>query len=331
MGFARGPQNFKWTFGCLFSAKKRKEREIFLNVGKTRALLSKGLFDTKLGHEKIEEILADTENQYRRYYIPKKGGGRREICEPSDELKKLQHGALKAVKVPAVSKYCTAYEKGMSVKLNAERHKKAKHILHIDIENFFPSINKEIFIKKYSPYFCNRCRDNCSHCLENNLLKLWKIVSFRGGLPIGSAASPFIANRIMTDIDEKLANLDKNSVYTRYADDMVFSSQKPIDERFIQKIEEIISAEGFKINRKKTYFMKSRKQVTGVLINKGKLSVGTFYKKRLKKDIYNYLVKDEGKAEVLKGQFSWLASIEPAYAKIIKNKYKTLDKKQFFK
>jgi len=316
-------QNLKWSLERLFSAKKRKERRILLSVRKNRRDLSRGLSGTKIGGERIEEILTDTCMHYRRYFILKASGGEREICEPLKELRRIQKASLRVVKAPEVSKFCTAYEKGASVKLNAERHKKAKHILHIDIKDFFPSINKAVFMKTYRQFMCYNCRgESCVSCVN----KLWKIVSLGGGLPIGACTSPFIANRIMAETDESLAKLDKQIIYTRYADDMIFSSQKPIDKSFINRIEAIINAAGFAINHKKTYFMKSRKQVTGILINDGKLSIGTSYKKRLKQDIYNYLTKGFGKPQEIKGRLAWLAFVEPDYAKVIKNKYKSIDK-----
>jgi retron-type reverse transcriptase len=231
------------------------------------------------------------------------------------------------IKTPAVGKYCTAYENGKSVRGNAEIHAKAKHILHIDIKDFFPSINKALFMKAYRPLLCRNCRgDKCTACAD----RLWKIVSLNGGLPIGAPTSPFIANRVMTETDERLAALDKSMTYTRYADDMIFSSDKYIDKSFIARVENIISEAGFKGNPKKTYFMSARKLVTGVLINNGKLSVGTSYKKRLKQDIYNYLVKGEGKPDSLRGRLAWLGHIEPQYAETVKGKYLSIDNKGLF-
>jgi len=325
-------QNLKWSLGRIFSAKKRQERKAFQLTIKTRHALTHKIANTGISASRIDEILSDTNNHYRRYYIPKADGSKREICEPSSELRRLQKAVLTTIKTPKVSGFCTAYETGSSVKKNAQKHQNAAHVLHIDIKDFFPSITKKMFMDIYKPLVCYHfyCKnwETCEKCAAAK--NLWRIVSLNGGLPIGASTSPFIGNRVMATADIELASLDKSLTYTRYADDMVFSSKKPISADFIQKVEAIINKHGFEINHKKTYFMKSRKQVTGVLLIDGKLSVGTAYKKRLKKEIYNYLTKGTGKPQTIKGKFTWLSHIEPEYAKTIKSKYLPLDNKGFW-
>ena len=159
--------------------------------------------------------------------------------------------------------------------------------------------------------------------------RLWHAVSFAKGLPIGAPTSPFIGNRVLLKADKKLGKLRMR--YTRYADDLVFSSRKRIDAKVIEKIAKILATLGFSLNRKKTYFMAGRKQVTGIILHGDKLSVGTGYKKRLKQELYNYLTKKEGHPHIIRGKLAHLKHIEPEYAKIVKNKYRTLDEDGFLR
>lgn len=273
-----------------------------------------------------EEIIRNTEKEYRVYTIPKQNGGKRVICEPSEDLKKLQRSLIPYVKSKKVSKHATAYEKGASVKKNAEYHKKGQYILHTDISNFFPSINKKMVMGTY-------CSLKTIAAIDRE--KFWNLVSYKDGLPIGATTSPFIANRVVYKMDKELARLGgvfKKIKYTRYADDLVFSSKKPLEADLIKKVDEIVRKAGFSLNYKKTYFMHDRKEVTGIIItDEGKISVGTSYKKRLKSDIYDYLTKGKGDKRKIRGRFAHLKNIEPEYAQVIESKYKPIDKKGFFK
>ncbi|MDR3293737.1 MAG: retron St85 family RNA-directed DNA polymerase, partial [Clostridiales bacterium] len=279
---------------------------------------------TGFSKKEIYNLLGDTSREYRVYTIPKSDGGKRTICEPSDAMKKLQTAVSETVKNGGfVERFATAYENGSSVKSNAARHIDGEHVLHADIKNFFPSITREMFFAAYKKSLKNN---------EQDLDFLWRIVSYQGGLPIGASTSPFIANRVMRRIDKKLGRVGFFITYTRYADDMIFSSKKRLKPSLIAKVEKILTEEGFSLNRKKTYFMTNRKEITGVIITDAKkLSVGTAYKKRLKSEIYNLLVKQQGNINHVRGRYAHLKFIEPAYARRLKAKYSGLDSIGFFK
>ena len=64
--------------------------------------------------------------------------------QPSKELKVLQYWLGKNIfKFFPISKYSTAYQKGCSVKKNADYHKECNYVLHTDIVHFFESITRE--------------------------------------------------------------------------------------------------------------------------------------------------------------------------------------------
>jgi hypothetical protein len=291
---------------------------------KNKKILLKDLLDKSgLDGKRIAEIIADTSKEYRVYYIKKKNGGKRTIFVPSKDLTALQRAVLPLVKTPPFcKKYAAAYEKGASVKKNAEIHAKGKHILHMDIKNFFPSINREIFTKTYAEYADGKDADT-----------LWKIVSVNGGIPIGAPTSPFIANRVLFSADKKLARLFifKRYRYSRYADDLIFSFSKRQKPEIIEKAEAVVEGAGFRVNKKKTYFMSYRKEITGVIVDgKGGLSVGTSYKKAVKSEIYGLLVNKRGRSDVVRGRYAYLKQIEPSYAEIIRKKYVKYDGIGFF-
>ncbi|MDR1940301.1 MAG: reverse transcriptase family protein [Clostridiales bacterium] len=286
-------------------------------------VVAKLLKTADVSPERIDEIIGgDISREYRVYYIKKSNGGRRVICEPSPDLKKLQRALLPLVKAAKICEpFATAYEEKCSVKSNAERHIKSGHILHMDIKDFFGSVSRELFENAYSDRLGG-----------GDIALVWKLVSLNGGLPIGAPTSPFIANRVMCGIDKRLGKLSLFVKYTRYADDMIFSSRFWLKGSLSGRVAAVVGRAGFKINQKKTYFMSGRREVTGIIItDKRELSVGTAYKKNLKKDIYNLLKKNTGKKDVVRGKFAHLKHIEPGYAEIIKQKYLAIDAIGFFK
>lgn len=79
---------------------------------------------------------------YISFDIPKKNGDFRTIYEPSNLLKTVQRNILKNIlEEMKISKYASAYQKGISLVDNVKVHINKSIILKLDIKDFFPSIN----------------------------------------------------------------------------------------------------------------------------------------------------------------------------------------------
>lgn len=284
------------------------------------------------------EDIAKRNYLYAKYYIDKKGGGKREILQPSKELKVVQHWLLRHIlsKFP-VSEYSYAYSKGDSVKKNALVHQESRYMLHADIKNFFPSITR----KMLTDYFAaNQKIVNDLKLQKEDIDFILDICLYRGEyLVIGSVASPRISNMIMYKFDMELKEeLDKITqlIYTRYADDIVISSKNYIDGEVVNIVAHLMEKNGFTINHKKTHFMnkKHRRQVTGVVIdnNLNKLSIGNAKYKMIKRCLYQYLVKGEGNPEYIKGYLAYIKELNVEQYNQIEQIYKKYDKSgQIFK
>lgn len=270
--------------------------------------------DLRLDEEYIINV-ASKNNRYKRYMI-----GSREVFHPSKELKTLQYWIVNKVFAEfPISTFCMAYQKGCSIKKNADVHKGSNYILHTDIEKFFNNINAT----HLEQLLQNRNLSND----DINLIE--KIVLYKGHLVIGSVASPVISNCIMYNFDNELfkkLSKDYNIKYTRYADDIIISSPDYIPKEIIDIIACILDKYGFSINRKKTYFMsrKSRRIVTGVTIdnNSDRLTLGYRRHKMIKKMIYNKLVKNQGDENKIKGYLAFLKDIDEEYYFKLKDTYK---------
>lgn len=259
---------------------------------------------------------------YSRHLTYNKHGKKREVYEPSAELKLFQTWVNKNILVNyPVSMYATAYEDETSIRKNAYMHKKSQYILHTDIKHFFESITfkqvSDIFKEDY---------------IEEDIQTILKIVMLNGRIPTGSITAPRIANRIMHKFDEELVNeLTKiqKVVYTRYADDIIISSEEYIKEEILDKIVELLKKYGFECNKEKTYYMnkRCRRNITGVVISNEneELSIGWRKYKDLKLKIYKYLKYGEGNKESIRGELAFLKGINGNKYLAIKSHYTDMD------
>lgn len=195
-----------------------------------------------------------------RFCIPKKNKdlGHRVIYKPMSEslinCLKILNTNLNRIYMPPIS--ATGFIKGRGIKFNAKKHLTKKYILSIDINNFFETINQQMVIEVLKEY----------GFIEEIALKISKIVTINDKLVQGFHTSPTLANMIFKKIDLIFENLDENIEYSRYADDLTFSSDSEIT--YLSKITEIIESFGFEINIKKTKIMKrgQNQYVTGLTV-----------------------------------------------------------------
>ncbi|MGL5067732.1 MAG: retron St85 family RNA-directed DNA polymerase [Sarcina sp.] len=268
--------------------------------------------------------VAKKNTAYKKYKIPKKNGKWRTIYHPSKELKLLQYWVVKRIfsKFP-ISESSMAYSKGNSIKNNALYHKNSKYILHLDISKFFENITH---------FHLDKLLDKIEG-ISNEDIKLIKNIVFYEGknLVVGSSASPIISNCIMKNIDDKILKISSENgelLYTRYADDMIISSNNYIEINIIQKIRDILRAEYFELNEEKTYFMNKscKRTITGIVIdnNDNTLSIGSEKYRKFKRELYKFLIKKEGDKDKILGYLAFIKDIDPKRynnLKVIYSKY----------
>jgi retron-type reverse transcriptase len=78
-------------------------------------------------------------------------------------------------------------------------------------------------------------------------------VTAEGVLPIGFPTSPLISNIVFKNLDEKIIEFTnkENLSYSRYADDMLISSNRKITEQVLNSFIDVVEENNFKINFKK--------------------------------------------------------------------------------
>lgn len=246
--------------------------------------------------QEVSQLIDQAPRMYKVYKIPKRSAGFRVIAQPSKDIKELQRFALEILEeVLPVHDKAMAYQKGKDIKTNALLHVKNDYILKMDFEDFFNSISPELFRTSLE-------KDKISIPTIDlyKLIKLlfWNPSKRKNGkliLSVGAPSSPLISNYIMYRFDcaiEKYCSLNA-IVYSRYADDITFSTSKKNHLFIVPKIiSKTLKNEGYKrisIKQSKTIFSSKahNRHVTGVTLdNNGKISIGRSRKRMLSSLIF---------------------------------------------
>lgn len=129
---------------------------------------------------------------------------------------------------------------------------------------------------------------------------LAKICTCGSSLPQGGVTSPAIANLVASRLDRRIAGYcgKKKIVYTRYADDLTFSTNnRNILNHAEEILTSIIRSEGYEVNSEKTRFSGPRVccSVTGLIKNSSipKFGIGRKKKLAMRSVIFNYIVNDK--------------------------------------
>lgn len=256
-------------------------------------------------------LIRDKQINYTSFPLRKKNGGYRTIYSPSKNLKILQR-KLAYILSLNFTPHNRAYgfiEK-RSIVTNASEHLKKKFVLNIDLENFFESITFARVRKMFISYF--KLNATVSTTLANICIHP------DGFLPQGAATSPIVSNILTKSLDKELLKLSLESrgvIYTRYADDITFSTNKKSfprnisflndDEQVVlsEKLIQIIKKNGFSVNKDKIRLQDRRgnQSVTGITVNE-KLNVGRSYIRRIR-SILNCIEKNIDNLDVAREIF----------------------------
>lgn len=213
-------------------------------------------------------------NRYKTFHIRKKSGGLRKINAPCYQLSVLLHIInilLKSIYTP--NETVTGFVEGRSVVDNAKRHIGHHYVFNIDLKDFFSSIPQARVWKRlqiapfgFSLEIANVIAGLCCYKDADEAM---------GVLPQGAATSPLLTNAICDKLDRRMKGVAKRFGlhYSRYADDMTFSSMHNVYQDgsdFRNEIKRIIEEQGFMMNEGKTRLLDEgrRQEVTGLTVNK---------------------------------------------------------------
>jgi RNA-directed DNA polymerase len=221
-----------------------------------------------------------TEQKYKTFTLPKKTGGERTISTPVSALKIIQWKLNQILTaVYEVKPSAHGFVPGKNIVTNAKAHAGKRFVLNLDLADFFGSVNfgrvRGLFMA--TPY----------NLPARVATVLAQICCHEDKLPQGAPTSPIITNMLCAKMDSQLQRLAKEcrATYTRYADDITFSTTlKEFPEALAYAIETeegdklllgdrllgIIADNGFNINEKKVRLQVrgNHQEVTGLTTNK---------------------------------------------------------------
>ena len=210
---------------------------------------------------------------YKEYIIKKKRHGVRIIHDPSSILKAVLkqlsfylnaiYSTLQNDCVYGFIPYLNKKDSQKNIRENAVQHIGKNYLFSLDLKDFFHAISTK--------RVCQIFQKEPFNFHKRIAIPLALLTTYKKSLPMGANTSPILSNFACLDLDAELSRLASRSdlEYTRYADDLTFSSNLPFTPQLKAYIRKIIQKHGFQINEKKARERsKNRRQVvTGIKVN----------------------------------------------------------------
>lgn len=231
----------------------------------------------RLGAAELKKIRYFRGRMYRHFSISKGANKVRIISAPDARLKFLQRQlADKLAELYRPRNPVHGFVTERSIKTNALAHLHRRFVVNIDLAEFFPTITQTRVEGMLS-----------SLSIDAGVAEIiaW-ICCNNGHLPQGAPSSPVLSNMICFRLDKKLMGFAKEArcIYTRYADDITFSSHQPPTALFetalpptgrfapdllVTGLRDVFQQNGFSINLNKAHYADrhSRRIVTGLKVN----------------------------------------------------------------
>lgn len=230
-----------------------------------------------LSEKEFRYISANKVRQYHTVEIPKRGDGTRVLSVPVARLKFLQTNINELLQNMYSVRNCVhGFVPGKSALTNAQEHLGRRHLVKIDLLDYFGQIGRQ------------RVKGVLTSLGVPTLVSeaITVLCTLKNGLPQGAPTSPVLANMVTFRLDQELVQFSKKNRlrYSRYADDIVFSSysrpriiRSNIEAHYARlelaeidgKLLNIFDRESFVLNERKLYYCgrDARRTVTGYTIN----------------------------------------------------------------
>lgn len=255
---------------------------------------------------------------YRHFQIRKRSGGKRVISVPNPDLMRLQRWIGKHILSRQTDHVCShAFSPCSSIVRCANRHTGARWLIKMDITNFFGSISEidvyQVFsdigyrplvsfelarlttcVMNGSPrYGLSKWRSSTRHMVISDYT--YPVI---GHLPQGAPTSPMLSNLVMRphDAEIKLISDTFGLTYTRYSDDMTFSTRDDFSRMdsmdLVRRVRSFLITLGFQLNPSKTVISPpgARKIVLGLNVDGTEPRLTRDFKSKLRQHLY-YLRK----------------------------------------
>jgi retron-type reverse transcriptase len=290
-------------------------------------------------------------SHYKRFQIPKKSGGMRQISAPMPRLKAAQEWVLGNIleKVPAHDA-AHGFRRGRSIVSNAAPHAGAEVVVNLDLKDFFPTITyrriRGVFRKLgYSEQVATILALVCSEP-ETDAVQLdgrtYHVARGERFLPQGAPTSPAITNLLCRRLDARLSRVAEQLGfrYTRYADDLTFSASGESAAnvgKILRRVRWVVGQENLRVHPDKTRVWRRgrRQEVTGLVVNQ-RVNVSRRLLRRFRATLYQIECDGpEGKRwgnsrnvlSSLHGFANFVAMVDPARGAPLRERVRALIRK----
>lgn len=297
----------------------------------TAPLFQRLLARSPFSEHELIVLIATAPSRYKVHYIDKRNGrGRREIAQPTKEIKFLQRMLVKhELATLPIHDSAIAYRAGLSIADHARPHAHGRYLLKLDFKDFFPSIRWSCLAHRLT---IDKQYTKVELWILGNLLCRKAKSAVAQQLSIGAPSSPHVSNYVLHEFDSKLTDFCSRSGvrYTRYADDLAFSTHIPgVLNAVAHEVRRLLSELdylGLQLNEEKSVNVskKRRRTLVGLtLSNDGHTSIGRDAKRQLRLTIYHASLGRLGPAEVsnLQGRLAFTYAIDPVFVDALLARY----------
>jgi RNA-directed DNA polymerase len=306
----------------------------------------------------LRRIVVRKIDPYRVFRAKKRAGpgrgaapsrGYRTICVPDPTLMRTQRWIAQNILNPVEPHPAShAFAPGRDIRGALSRHAGCRWLLKMDVRHFFESIEEPAVYKVFHELgygalvafemtrLCTRLR-SIEHPRGPRESVPYRRAAV-GHLPQGAPTSPMLANLVVRTLDERLDALARARgwVYTRYADDLAFSTQGPSTRGRVMTLASLVKREllafGFIANRQKTTILPpgARKILLGVLVDRGSPHLTRAFRNNIETHLYALthpkigaiahrirrgFASTIGMKRHIEGLIAFAHQIDPAYAR----------------
>lgn len=254
-------------------------------------------------HINIQDVVTNRGKKTRRIYAPNR--------QLSWVQNQIRHGLLLQI---GVEDCVHGFVKARGTVTNATAHAgcRCRWLMNLDLKDFFPTITFPRIFGLYRRLFSFNDRVAAS---------LARLTTFDNHLCQGFCTSPDLANFVAWKLDRRLmAAAEKMGItYTRYADDLTFSSSD--NERSANGVRrlvtKIVEDEGFHINEDKIAVMGigRRQVVTGLVVSDQGINLPRRTRRLLRSAIHHWRQQTPERRASIRGWLSYLHAVDPMLAK----------------
>jgi len=254
--------------------------------------------------EELLEIISNKENHYEKNEIPKNNGKRIIYSiDNNSQLYKIQKYLVKHFlsKIP-IANHVYGFVKDYSYKDFLSRHiydknNKTNYYLRLDIKDFFGSIKSDLIKETLDHYIKVNEAEN-----GNSIIEIINgIVTLENFLPQGAVTSPVVSNIVFRQLDIRLQKYcrELDIKYSRYADDLLFSSTNSNlhKNNFFKKVSYILKDKDFSLNYSKTIKDENEISLNGFVVGNN-IRLSRKRKKDISKVLFLYNNKPDNQSFV---------------------------------